>query len=264
MTRAAIFDAVRDARRKGFRPEEVPILDVVLDRLGVPPDEPVQIVTTTALANPPAFFAHMKASNVLGPVLTQGEVDGCNAIIQACGKAGWPLADTAYGLATAYHETAGTMQPVKENGGTAYFMRMYDITGARPEKARELGNLTPGDGAKYAGRGLPQITGKRNYQLANDKLHALGMLKEGEDLVANPDLALRPDIAAAIMVYGMREGWFTSRDLDDDLPREAAATLQQFIKSRDIINGTDKAEKIAGEAMVFQAGLQLGGWRRQS
>jgi putative chitinase len=226
----------------------------------VPTGAPV-VPATTMLGDPDAFFAHMRSTNTLGPVLTQGEVDGCNAIIQACGTAAWPLADTAYALATAYHETAGTMLPIKEIGGPAYFTKMYDITGARPAKARELGNFTPGDGAKYPGRGYPQLTGKSNYAKATAKLKGLGLLKPGEDLVENPDLAMRPDIAAAIMVHGMRDGWFTGRDLDDDLPRHGAASLEQFIRSRDIINGTDKAEKIAREALDFQGGLIAGQWK---
>ncbi len=206
----------------------------------------------TAAAKPAAFFDQLRRTNILGPVLSPEEVTGCTAILTACGDAGWPIADTAYGLATAYHETAGTMLPIKEYGGTAYFTRMYDIRGARPDKARILGNLTPGDGARFCGRGYPQLTGRKNYLKAGTAL--------GHDLVGNPDLAMRPDIAAAIMVRGMREGWFTNQDLDDDLPRSGPATLSQFIASRDIINGRDKAEKIAGEAMVFQQALLAAAW----
>lgn len=39
MTRAAIFAAVKAARGRSFTPDEVPILDVALDRLGVPKDD---------------------------------------------------------------------------------------------------------------------------------------------------------------------------------------------------------------------------------
>jgi hypothetical protein len=62
------------------------------------------------------------------------------------------------------------------------------------------------------------------------------------------------------MVGGMREGWFTNRDLDDDLPRSGPASLAQFIASRDIINGRDKQEKIGREAIEFQDALVAGGW----
>ena len=217
------------------------------------------MVSKHALADAGAFFALARDKDLLG-ALDQTEVDGCNAILLACGNASWPIGDTAYALGTAYHETAGTMQPIHELGGPSYFKRMYDIQGARPAKARELGNLIPGEGAKYPGMGYVQLTGKFNYIKATKKLQALGILKPHESLVDNPELAMRPDIAAAIMVLGMSEGWFTGRELDDDIPRTGLATLQQFIKSRDIINGTDKADKIAREAMAFQAALQAGRW----
>lgn len=246
--RKELFDLVRpwlDA--KGWTGERISALDGYCDRAGITDSR-----SPRKLGDPAKFFDHLRSSRVLGPVLTDGEVSGCNAILAACGADGWPLADTAYALATAYHETAGTMQPIHEMGGAAYFTRMYDINGSRPAKARELGNLTPGDGIRYAGRGYVQLTGKTNYAKAGAKL--------GIDLVADPDAAMRPDIAAAIMVHGMREGWFTGRNIDDDLPRSGAANLAQFIASRDIINGRDKAEKIAAEAITFQGALVAGVW----
>lgn len=202
-----------------------------------------------------AFYDFLRANHMLGPKISQDEYNGCDTIIKACHAAGWGISWVAYALATAYHETAHTMLPIKELGGTAYFTRMYDIKGNRPAKARELGNLTPGDGAKYAGRGYPQTTGKDNYRKATEALRKLGF---DVDLVAQPDRMMEPAIAAATMVSGMEEGWFTTRDLDDDLPRRGPGTLAQFIDSRDIINGSDKEKLIAGYAVDFQTGLQQG------
>lgn len=204
------------------------------------------------------FFDHLRKTNVLGPKISETEFSGCTAIILACQAARWGISWTSYSLATSYIETAMTMQPIKELGGTAYYMRMYDITGRRPEKARELGNLTPGDGAKYPGMGYVQMTGLANYRKATKKLQALGF---NVDLVANPELAMRPDIAAAIMVMGMSEGWFTTRKLADDLPVRGPGSLRQFVLSRDIINGKDRDDEIASVAMVFQAGLSVGGYK---
>lgn len=216
-------------------------------------------VAGDAFADYGKFYDYLRGNSMLGPKISQDEFSGCDAIVTACVRAGWPLPWTAYALATAYHETAHTMQPIKENGGTAYYTRMYDIRGSRPDKAKELGNLSPGDGARYPGRGYVQLTGKALYAKATAKLAALGIKV---DLVANPDDAMRPDVAAAIMVSGMEEGWFTGRDLADDLPRNAGiATLQKFVMSRDIINGKDRADMIAGYAMNFQTGLQQGGYR---
>lgn len=204
------------------------------------------------------FFEFLRRNHMLGPTISKSEFAGCNAIISACAKAGWSVGWTAYALGTSYHETGHTMLPIKEKGGNAYFTRMYDIRGNRPKKAKELGNLSPGDGAKYCGRGYVQLTGKRNYTIATKALQAMGF---DVDLVKNPDLAMDPVIAAVIMVRGMSEGWFTSRDMDDDLPLQGPATLQQFIDSRDIINGRDKDDEIAAYSTDFQTGLQEGGYK---
>jgi putative chitinase len=201
------------------------------------------------LQNAPAFFAVLRQGQMLGPQLTAAEVGGCEAIA-AAGAGKFPTSWAAYALATAYHETAGTMQPIKEYGGEAYLRRMYDIQGARPEKARELGNLTPGDGVRYCGRGYVQLTGKANYARAEREI--------GQPLVAEPDLAMQPDIAARIMARGMSEGWFTGKSLRDYIP--AKATRQHFTNARRIINGTDKADLIAGYALAFMDALTAGEW----
>lgn len=211
-----------------------------------------------AFADYGRFYDWLRGNAMLGPKISATEFEGCDKIVRACAVAGWGISWVAYALATTYHETAGTMQPVKEIGGAAYFTKMYDIRGDRPAKARELGNLTPGDGAKFAGRGYVQLTGRTNYAKATAKLRALGI---DVDLVAAPDRAMEPEIAATILVLGMREGWFTGRDIDDDLPVSGPARLAQFIASRDIINGRDKQEMIAQYAVDFQTALQSGGYK---
>src|SRR4249919_1439287 len=135
-----------------------------------------------ALNNPAAFFSAMRAG-LLGPTLSAEEVDGCNAILKA--MEGSPLAYTAYALATAYHETASTMLPIREYGGATYFTRMYDVTGARPQMAVANGNTCAGDGPKYCGRGYVQLTWKNNYKRAGDRCSL--------DLVQYPDKAMQPD-----------------------------------------------------------------------
>jgi predicted chitinase len=66
------------------------------------------------------------------------------------------------------------------------------------EKAEDLGNDTRGDGARYKGRGYIQITGKDNYRRVGKRI--------GVDLVKNPELAEKPEVAAkiAIMYWKMR------------------------------------------------------------
>jgi hypothetical protein len=202
----------------------------------------------TKLGNGAAFFASVKAANLLGSSLDQSEVNGVNAILAACGAAGWGPKWTAYALATADRETGGTMQPIKEWGGPSYFTRMYDVQGRDPARARKMGNTIPGDGVRYCGRGYVQLTWKANYAKAGEAL--------GYPLVGNPDLAMRPDIAAAIMVRGMAEGWFTGKKLSDYI----TATKADFVNARRIINGTDKAREIAAEAGHYLAALTAGAW----
>jgi predicted chitinase len=65
-------------------------------------------------------------------------------------------------------------------------------SGEAYEGRKDLGNTHPGDGPRYKGRGYIQLTGRANYAAYGAKI--------GVDLVNNPDLALRPDIAAKIVV----------------------------------------------------------------
>jgi hypothetical protein len=66
---------------------------------------------------------------------------------------------------------------------TEYLTKMY-------EGRSDLGNTQEGDGRRFKGRGFVQITGRSNYTTYGNIL--------GVDLVGNPDLALRPDIAANV------------------------------------------------------------------
>ncbi len=177
--------------------------------------------------------------------LTQSQVEGMECILDALGKQ--PLLHQAYELATVFHETARTMKPIMERGGRAYYMRLYDVTGQNPARARAHGNTMPGDGARYCGRGYVQLTWKTNYERAGKAI--------GVDLIKNPDLAMKPDHAARIMVEGMEHGWFTGKKLSDYL----ADGRKDYVGARRIINGTDKAQTIAGYAQKFEEALVAAG-----
>lgn len=201
--------------------------------------------TLRTLKDPDVFFdvarTHVTKS------LDQTQVDVINALLKAA--AHWPTAWVAYALATAWHECR--LRPINEKGGNVYFHDMYDIEGKRPAKARELGNLFPGDGIKFRGRGLVQLTGRTNYANAGKAI--------GVDLINNPDAALDLDNATRILVWGMEGGKFTGVSLNDTLPYQEGS-YAQFMQSRRIINGTDRAANIADYAEDFQTALWEGKW----
>jgi putative chitinase len=60
-----------------------------------------------------------------------------------------------------------------------------------------MGNTEDGDGAKFIGRGLIQLTGKDNYRAFGEAI--------GEDLVSNPQLVEQPRYAA------LSAGWFWNK-----------------------------------------------------
>ena len=81
-------------------------------------------------------------------------------------------------------------QAVAGQGQAAIAERIY---GNRPK----LGNIHPGDGFKFRGRGIVQLTGRSNYQRAG---RAIGI-----DLVSSPDKAADFDIAIQIALWFWRE-----------------------------------------------------------
>ena len=178
------------------------------------------------------FFATMRAR--IGP-LKQSQVDGINAVLAAMASA--PLAWTAYALATAWHETRATMQPVRE----AYWLG---------EEWRRTHLLY----WPWYGRGYVQLTWEANYARADEELEL------GGALIHDPDLAMRCDIAAKILRRGMVEGWFTGVKFASVLPGSGVATRRQYMDARTIINGRDKADLIEDYAQHFERALRDAEW----
>ena len=178
--------------------------------------------------------------------LSQGQVDGISAILDVweTRHSGADIRHLAYMLATVYHETAFTMQPISEYGSNDYFFKMYDPKGDRPKVAQTLGNTEPGDGVKYHGRGYVQLTGRRNYQLMSGPTNT--------DLVTYPERATLPPVASEILFYGMTNGTFTGKKLSDYFND----TIDDALNARRIINGLDCAAKIFGHYRNFLSALK--------
>lgn len=138
----------------------------------------------------------------------------------------------AYLLATVHHETDKTFKPLAEYG---------------KGKGKRYGSNIDVDGSRYLGldhiyygRGYSQITWLTNYQKFSKLL--------GIDLVNNPDLAMRSDIAAQILVVGSLKGLFTGKSLGSYIEH---GYRSEFVQARRVINGMDKASVIAGYAESF-------------
>ncbi|MEM7578355.1 MAG: LysM peptidoglycan-binding domain-containing protein [Cyanobacteria bacterium P01_A01_bin.80] len=116
-------------------------------------------------------------------------------------------------------------------------------SGEQYEGLPQYGNTQPGDGVRFKGRGYVQITGRRNYTDWSQRL--------GIDLVSNPELAEQPDIAAKILVQGMRDGTFTGKELSDYIN----GGNRDFVNARRIVNGLDKAQQIATDAQRYYQAL---------
>lgn len=166
--------------------------------------------------------------------LTTSQVSGMEQVLAAC--AGAPLAHAAYMLATAWHETNRTMLPVRE----AYWLS--------EQWRRQNLRYFP-----WYGRGYVQLTWEANYKKADKKLGLNGQL------LAEPDKAMEPEIAAKIMRIGMDEGWFTGVSNRKVLPSKGVATREQYMNARTIINGRDKADLVEDYAQVFERALRDGG-----
>lgn len=196
-----------------------------------------EIVVTASKLDLKAFFDHIRKP--LFGRLSAKQVSGHEDIIKELKARGVPLPEAAYVLATAYHETAKTMQPVRE--------------GLRASDAWRKKNLRY---YPWYGRGHVQLTWEENYRKADQKL---GL---GGALVANPDLALDPEISAQVLVLGSVQGWFAG----DKKGRHTLArhittgTRAEYRQARRIINIMDKADLIAGHALIYKEALQKAGY----
>ncbi len=173
------------------------------------------------------YFGEVRHSLFFG-ALEQVHVDGQNVILAVWeyGAGGTPMTDVrwlAYMLATTYHETACRMWPITEYGSDSYL------------QGKEYW--------PYIGRGYVMLTWEENYRKASA---ALGLIDE-RDLVEHPEMALDSLIATRCLFRGMAEGWYTGRKLGQYFND----TKNDPVNARQIINGNDKDDLIAGYHYTF-------------
>lgn len=107
-----------------------------------------------------------------------------------------------------------------------YAMQPQKLAAKVYDGRADLGNTQPGDGWKYRGRGLIQLTGRANYREAGPSILT--------DLEAKPDLAALPSFAAHIAAK-----WWTSHGLNEIVAADADEVAIANIHARLARNEAD-------------------------
>ncbi|NES80892.1 MAG: hypothetical protein F6K10_05515 [Moorea sp. SIO2B7] len=214
-----------------------------------------------------AVFYDEIRHDLFGGRLTQEQVDGMEVIlnfwenppVQPTGdfKVNWDIRSMewlAYMLATTFHETARTMQPITEYGSFGYFRRYCNRS--------DLGNGPANggqadDGPRFRGRGYVQLTGRSNYTKMTPIVRQF--YPNSPDFTQEPDAVKKPEYAAVIMFYGMFLGTFTDRALKHYIGDPDRGQIVDYYHARRVINRLDKARLIEGYAKDFEQALDKAG-----
>ena len=179
------------------------------------------------------FFSVVR-NVICGGKISQQQVEGFETLLGEYEKRNelstemFPKAMFAYMLATTWHETARTMQPVAEYGkGTGYAYGLPDLV----------------TGHSYYGRGYVQLTWKKNYEKVSTELNV--------NFIDYPDNAMQPHHAVRILFDGMLQGWFTGKKLKNYFNERNV----DYFNARKIINALDRAAQIAAYAAAFREAL---------
>jgi len=146
----------------------------------------------------------------------------------------------AYVLATAYHESNRfkAKEEYRKGMGKRYGIQNWIWNNKK---------------LSYHGRGWVQLTWLGNYGQFTARLS--NVLNRPVDLINNPDIILKEDdINAYITVVGMKEGLFTGKSMNDYITEDKT----DYVNARRVVNGTDKANLIAGYATKFEEALRYG------
>ena len=241
----------------------------VQNSLGVAADGAWGVISQGTLVDSPLVLnlSFDKVRSYFGS-LTKSQVDGFNNTLAAVNnyidvngkKAAKNPLYLAYMLATKYHETASTMQPVEEYGkgkGRKYGTWQTNSKGVKYCQASggKIPTFYTFDEYPhlYYGRGDVQLTWLKNYLKMQRKINDFIARNPNcginpVDLANNPAQACNPQVAALIMVIGMLDGDFTGASLSRCIKWGSRA---DFIEARKIINGTDKDDIIADYAVKF-------------
>lgn len=121
-----------------------------------------------------------------------------------------------FDISTPLRQAAFLAQIAHESGQLNYLEEL--ASGAAYEGRKDLGNIQKGDGVRFKGRGLIQVTGRANYEACSKAL--------GEDFIDDPELLALPLNAVR------SAGWFWKTHGLNEL-----ADIPDFLKITKRING---------------------------
>jgi putative chitinase len=179
--------------------------------------------------------------NLFRGTLTQAQVDGMNYLLQIWERhfeEANPRDGTkwlAYALATFFHETAERMEPIEEYGKGS---------------GKSYGKPAGPHNQCYYGRGYVQLTWETNYK--NGQQFLMDRYGVKCNIYPKASEALIHEVSALVSYDGMIYGWFTGVGL----PKYFNATVEDPVNARRIVNGTDKADMIAGYYWKFKPALK--------
>jgi putative chitinase len=148
-------------------------------------------------SRPVVTLAQLRALFPLAPRLEQF-VDPINEVM------------TRYQITTHLRAAHFLGQVGHETGGLRWLEEIWGPTPAqrRYEGRRDLGNTQPGDGYRFRGRGLFQLTGRANYE-------RFARAVNQPQIVDNPDLVATPYWAAQSAGWFWHVGNRTGRSLNE-------------------------------------------------
>lgn len=193
-------------------------------------------------------FAHLRAKF---NGLRQDQVDSINYLVEeidADKSITYPQA--AYILATIWWETDRTLQPIEEYGkgrGRTYGTWYTNSKGQKFAYKNYKKNsvyLYEDYPHLYYGRGETQNTWFDNYEKLSKVFNV--------DFLRQPELLLTREWSTKVTIYAMKAGLYTGHKLTTHISQ----SKKDYYNARRIINGTDKAQKIADLAEIFEYALR--------
>lgn len=134
-------------------------------------------------------------------------------------------------ITTPQRQAAFLAQVLYESGLFKWMVELWgpSIAQQHYEGRDDLGNTVIGDGLRYRGRGLLQITGRANYAATGKAL--------GFDLIANPEKLAEPELASRSAAW-----WWNNHGCNEFADREQFVLLTRRINGG--VNGLEDRQRL--------------------